>query len=152
MLLSLAVILLLGMSAGWLFSKIKLPPLMGMLIVGVLIGPYCFNLIDSSVLNISPHLRKISLVIILIRAGLNLKFEDLKKVGRPAILMCFVPATLEIIGMVLLAPRFFNLSLIDSLILGTVIAAVSPAVIVPHMLKIMEKEYGTKQGIPQMIL
>ena len=152
MLLSLSFILIFGMLAGWLCSKLKLPPLMGMLIVGIIIGPSCLNILDISVLNISAQIRKIALIIILLRAGLNLKVEDLKKVGRPAILMCFVPASLEIIGMLLIAPMLFKLSIVDSLILGTVIAAVSPAVIVPHMLKIMEEGYGVKKGIPQMIL
>ncbi len=152
MLLSFACILLIGMAMGGIFGKIKLPPLMGMLITGILIGPCCLKLIDDSVLNISASLRQIALIIILIRAGLNLKIEDLKKVGRPAILMCFVPATFEIIGMLIAAPRIFGLDTLDSLILGTVIAAVSPAVIVPHMLKIMEEGNGVKQGIPQMIL
>jgi NhaP-type Na+/H+ or K+/H+ antiporter len=140
------------MLAGWLCSKAKLPPLLGMLIVGIVIGPSCMNLLDSSLLNISPQLRRIALIIILLRAGLNLKLEDLRKVGRPAILMCFVPATFEIAGMLLFAPILFGLPAIDSLVLGTVIAAVSPAVIVPHMLQIMEEGYGVKKGIPQMIL
>ena len=152
MLFSFALLFLAGMAAGWLFSKIKLPPLMGMLIAGILIGPCCAGLLDDSVLSISAQLRQMALIIILLRAGLNLKLEDLKKVGRPAILMCFVPATMEILGMLLLAPMIFGLSLLDSLILGTVIAAVSPAVIVPHMLKVMEEGYGTGKGIPQMIL
>ena len=152
MLLSLSLVLILGMLAGWLCSKAKLPPLLGMLIVGIVIGPSCMNLLDSSLLNISPQLRRIALIIILLRAGLNLKLEDLRKVGRPAILMCFVPATLEIVGMLLFAPILFGLPVIDSLVLGTVIAAVSPAVIVPHMLQIMEEGYGVKKGIPQMIL
>ena len=152
MLFSLALILLIGMTAGWLCSRAKLPPLLGMLLVGIAIGPSCLDLIDSSVLDISSQLRRIALIIILIRAGLGLKIEDLKRVGRPAILMCFVPATFEIVGMLLLAPPLFGLSTIEALLLGTVIAAVSPAVIVPHMLKVMEEGYGVKKGIPQMIL
>lgn len=152
MLLSFALILLVGMAAGRLCSMVKLPPLMGMLIAGIAMGPSCLNVLDPSVLEISSQLRRIALIIILIRAGLNLKIEDLKKVGRPAILMCFVPAAFEIFGMVLLAPVIFGLSFIDSLLLGTVIAAVSPAVIVPHMLKVMDEGYGVKKGIPQMIL
>ena len=152
MLLSFALILLTGMISGWICSKVKLPPLIGMLIAGIVLGPYCMNLIDSSVLEISSDIRRIALIIILIRAGLNLKTEDLLKAGRPAVLMCFVPAVFEIIGMVLLAPVLLGLNLLDSLILGTVIAAVSPAVIVPHMLKVMEEGYGTEKGIPQMIL
>ena len=152
MLLSFALILACGMAVGWLFGKIKLPPLAGMLIVGVIFGPYCLNLIDPSVLHISAELRRIALIIILIRAGLNLKIDDLKKVGRPAILMCFIPAIFEIIGMLIFAQLILGLSIIDSLLLGTVVAAVSPAVIVPHMLKIMDEGYGIKKGIPQMIL
>ena len=140
------------MGAGRLCAKGKLPPLLGMLMSGILLGPYCLNRIDPSVLAISGELRRIALIIILLRAGLNLKIEDLMKNGRPALLMCFVPASLEIIGMALLAPVLFGLTLTDSLLLGTVIAAVSPAVIVPHMLKVMESGYGTGQGIPQMIL
>ena len=152
MLYSLALIFIAGMLAGWLCSKAKLPPLMGMLLIGIVIGPSCLNLLDASLLGISAQLRRIALIIILLRAGLNLRLEDLKKVGRSAILMCFVPACFEIAGMLLTAPLLLGLSVLDSLILGTVIAAVSPAVIVPHMLKIMEEGYGTKQGIPQMIL
>lgn len=152
MLFSFAVIFMAGLLAGGLFSKVKLPPLMGMLIAGIVIGPHCMDRIDSSVLNISAQLRQIALIIILLRAGLNLKIDDLKKVGRPAVLMCFVPATFEIIGTLIFAPLIFHMTLMESLILGTVIAAVSPAVIVPHMLKIMEKGYGTAKGIPQMIL
>lgn len=146
------MILLIGMAAGWVCSKAKLPPLLGMLIAGIVMGPSCLNLIDSSVLDISSQLRRIALIIILIRAGLNLKIEDLKKVGRPAILMCFVPAAFEIVGMVLLAPVLFGMTTVEALLLGTVIAAVSPAVIVPHMLKVMDEGYGTGKGIPQMIL
>lgn len=152
MLYSLALIFIAGMLAGWLCLKAKLPPLMGMLLIGIVIGPSCLNLLDPSLLGISAQLRRIALIIILLRAGLNLRIEDLKKVGRSAILMCFVPACFEIAGMLLTAPLLLGLSILDSLILGTVIAAVSPAVIVPHMLKIMEEGYGTKQGIPQMIL
>lgn len=152
MLLSLSFILIFGMLAGWLCSKLKLPSLMGMLIVGIIIGPSCLNILDVSVLNISAQIRRIALLIILLRAGLNLKLEDLKKIGRPAIMMCFIPATMEILGVLLIAPALFRLPVIDSLILGTVIAAVSPAVVVPHMLRIMEEGYGVQKGIPQMIL
>ena len=152
MLLSFALILLSGMLVSKFLSLIKLPRLIGMIGIGILIGPFCLNLIDTTVLDISSQLRQIALVIILLRAGLNLKIDDLKKVGRPAILMCFVPASLEIIGMILVAPLLFQLDIIDSLIMGTVIAAVSPAVIVPHMLKIMDKGFGVKKAVPQMIL
>lgn len=152
MLLSLALIFLLGMILGSLFKKLKLPALLGMLLTGILLGPHFFNLLDSSILNISADLRQIALIIILTRAGLNLDIQDLKKVGRPAFFMCFIPATLEIIGMIILASYLFKLSFLDSVILGTVIAAVSPAVIVPKMLKLMEEGYGKKNNIPQLIM
>lgn len=152
MLLSLALIFLVGMSLGKLFQLMGLPQLLGMLLTGILLGPGVLNLLDPTILALSTDLRQIALIIILIRAGLNLDVYDLKKVGRPAILMCFIPACFEIIGMLLLGPRFFGLSLLDAAILGTVIAAVSPAVIVPRMLKLMETNYGTKKSIPQMIL
>ena len=152
MLLSLALIFLLGMILGSLFKKLILPALLGMLLTGILLGPHFFNLLDSSILNISADLRQIALIIILTRAGLNLDIQDLKKVGRPAFFMCFIPATLEIIGMIILASYLFKLSFLDSAILGTVIAAVSPAVIVPKMLKLMEEGYGKKNSIPQLIM
>ena len=152
MLLSLALIFLVGMSLGKLFQLMGLPQLLGMLLTGILLGPGVLNLLDPTILALSTDLRQIALIIILIRAGLNLDVYDLKKVGRPAILMCFIPACFEIIGMLLLGPRFLGLRLLDAAILGTVIAAVSPAVIVPRMLKLMETNYGTKKSIPQMIL
>ncbi len=152
MILSLTCILFSGMFLGWICKKINFPSLFGMIIAGILIGPYCLNLIDSSVLAISTEIRRIALIIILIRAGLKLSLSDLKKVGRPAILMCFIPAAFEMTGMILLAPRLLGLSIIDAAILGSVIAAVSPAVIVPKMIKLMDEGYGTGKGIPQMIL
>lgn len=152
MLFSLALIFLCGMMLGGIFTKLKLPALLGMLLTGIILGPYALNLLDSSILNISADLRQIALIIILTRAGLNLDIQDLKKVGRPAFFMCFVPATFEIIGMLILAPKFLGLSLLDSAILGTVIAAVSPAVIVPKMLKLMEEGYGKKKSIPQLVM
>lgn len=152
MLFSLALIFLCGMILGSLFKKLKLPALLGMLLTGILLGPNFLNLLDSSILNISADLRQIALIIILTRAGLNLDIQDLKKVGRPAFFMCFIPATLEIIGMIILASYLFKLSFLDSAILGTVIAAVSPAVIVPKMLKLMEEGYGKKNSIPQLIM
>ncbi|MBQ8942680.1 MAG: cation:proton antiporter [Firmicutes bacterium] len=152
MLISFAVIMLSGLFSGWLFKKIHLPSLFGMIISGIIIGPYVFDLIDVSVLNISADIRKIALIIILLRAGLKLNIADLKKVGRPAILMCFLPACFEILGMFILAPPLLNLSRLDALILGAVVGAVSPAVIVPRMIKLIDDGYGTKQGIPQMIL
>lgn len=152
MLLSIAVILFSGMALGFVCKKLKVPSLFGMIIAGIIIGPYMLNLIDDGILNISTEIRKIALIIILIRAGLKLSFEDLKKVGRPAVLMCFLPAAFEVVGMVLLAPRLLGLSLIDSVILGAVVGAVSPAVIVPRMIKLIDEGYGTAKSIPQMIL
>lgn len=152
MLLSISLMLLLGMFLGWICKKLKLPSLLGMMFTGVILGPYVLNLIDVSILNISADLRRIALITILTRAGLTLEIHDLKKVGRPAVLMCFVPATFEIIGMVILAPMLFNVSLLEAAIMGSVVAAVSPAVIVPKMIKLMEEGYGTEKGIPQLIL
>ena len=152
MLLSIALILLTGLLLGGLFSKIKLPSLLGMIIVGIVLGPHALNLIDESILNISADLRQIALVIILTRAGLSLDISDLKRVGRPAILMCFVPACVEIIGTVLLAPLLLGISTLEAAIMGSVLAAVSPAVIVPRMIRLMEEGYGVDKGIPQLIL
>ena len=123
-----------------------------MIIAGIIIGPYALNLIDQSVLDVSSDIRRIALIVILIRAGLKLDLSDLKKVGRPAVLMCFVPACFEIVGMVVLAPILLNISFLDAAIMGAVIGAVSPAVIVPRMIKLIDEEYGTDKGIPQMIL
>lgn len=152
MLLSIAYILMLGMFMGWLCKKIKLPSLTGMIITGILLGPHLLNLIDHSILTISSNLRRIALIIILMRAGLSLDLNDLKKVGRPAVFMCFVPACFEMLGMLLLAPKLLGISLLDAAIMGAVVGAVSPAVIVPKMLKLMEEGYGTKNSIPQLIL
>ena len=152
MLISIALILLVGMFMGWLCKKIKLPGLLGMLFTGIILGPYVLNFIDDSILSISADLRKIALIIILTRAGLSLDIKDLKKVGRPAVLMCFVPACFEMAGMILLAPRILGISTLDAAIMGAVVAAVSPAVVVPKMIKLMEERYGVKQGIPQLIL
>ena len=152
MLKSIALIMLIGMSTGWICRKVKLPGLIGMLFTGIILGPYVLNMLDSSILLVSADIRKIALVIILTRAGLTLNLEDLKKVGRPAFLMCFVPATFEMIGMIILAPRLLSVSLIEAAVIGAVVAAVSPAVVVPKMIKLMEDGYGTKQGIPQLIL
>lgn len=152
MMQSIALILLFGMFAGWVCKLIKLPSFLGMILVGIILGPYVFNLIDSSILNISQDLRKMALIIILARAGLSLDLKDLKKVGRSAILMCFVPALFEIIAMILIAPLFFDISILEAAIIGSVVAAVSPAVVVPKMIKLIEEGYGTEKGIPQMIL
>ncbi len=152
MLLSFALILLIGMSLGKLFEKLKMPRLLGMLLTGILLGPYVLNMLDPKILEVSTDLRQIALIIILARAGLNLDIKDLKKVGRPAILMCFVPAVFEIVGMVLLAPRLLGISTIEAMVMATVVAAVSPAVIVPMMLKLMDNGYGKNKSVPQMIM
>lgn len=152
MLLSVGLILLVGMLLGWLCKKMKLPALLGMLIAGMILGPYGCNVLDPVVLEISPQLRKIALIIILTRAGLGLKLSDLKKLGRPAILMCFVPASFELLGVLLFGPALLKLSILEAAVLGAVLAAVSPAVVVPKMVKLMEEGYGTAQGIPQLIL
>ncbi|HBG1535874.1 TPA: cation:proton antiporter [Clostridioides difficile] len=152
MLTSLALIFLLGMASGGIFKRIKLPNLLGMLLTGIILGPYVLNLIDNSILDISSDLRKIALIIILTRAGLSLDINDLKKVGRPAVLMCFIPATFEIIGMIVLAPKLLGVSILEAAVMGAVVGAVSPAIIVPKMLKLMEEGYGTEKSIPQMLL
>ena len=152
MLLSISFILLVGMSMSWICKKIRLPGLLGMLITGIVLGPYALNLLDQSILGISADLRKIALIIILTRAGLGLDIASLKKIGRPAFLMCFVPATFELVGMLILAPRLMGMSLLEAAVMGAVLAAVSPAVVVPRMVKLMEEGYGVKEGIPQLIL
>ncbi len=152
MLMSIAFILLFGLILGSLFNKIKLPSLLGMIIVGIILSPYALNLLDESILNISADLRQIALVIILTRAGLSLNLSDLKKVGRPAVLMCFVPACAEILGILLLAPILLKTTYLEAAIIGSVIAAVSPAVIVPRMIRLMEEGYGTNKSIPELIL
>lgn len=152
MLTSLAYILLLGLLLGSLARRLHLPPLVGMIAAGILLGPACLNLLSPSLLSISADLRQLALIIILTRAGLSLDLAALKRVGRPAILMCFVPACFEMAGMVLLAPPLLGVSLLDAAIMGAVVGAVSPAVIVPRMLKITEEGYGTAKGLPQLVL
>lgn len=152
MLLSIAVMLISGMFLGWICKKMHLPALLGMIFTGMLLGPYALDYIDGSILSISAELRKIALIIILARAGLSLDVADLKKVGRPAVLMCFLPACFEIFGMILLAPGMLGITVLDAAILGAVVGAVSPAVIVPKMLTLLEEGYGTGKSIPQLIL
>ncbi|GJM56956.1 sodium:proton antiporter [uncultured Dubosiella sp.] len=152
MLLSISLILLVGMSMGWICRKLRLPGLVGMLVTGIVLGPFALDLLDPDILNISADLRKIALIIILTRAGLGLDVSGLKKLGRPALLMCFVPATFELIGVLALAPRLLGLTMLESAILGTVLAAVSPAVVVPRMVRLMDEGYGVKEGIPQLVL
>lgn len=152
MLLSIALILMSGILLGGICKRIQLPSLVGMIIAGMLLSPYAFDLLDDKLLLIAADLRQIALVIILTKAGLSLNVIDLKRVGRPAFLMCFVPACFEIVGVVLLAPPLLHISTTEALLMGSVLAAVSPAVIVPRMVTIMEEGYGKKHSIPQLIL
>ena len=152
MLFSISMILIVGMSMGWICRKIKLPSLIGMLATGIILGPYVLNLLDENILGMSSELRKIALIIILTRAGLGLDLSALKKLGRPALLMCFVPASLELIGMVIIGPKLLGLTVLESAVMGAVLAAVSPAVVVPRMVRLMDEGYGVKEGIPQLIL
>ena len=152
MIVSLGIVLLVGLILASLIEKLKLPRIVGMLAAGILCGPYVLNLLDPSILSISADLRKIALVIILIKAGLSLNLADLKQVGRPAVLMSFLPAVFEIIGYAVLAPMLFQIGFAEALLLGSVLAAVSPAVVVPRMVQLMETGYGTEKSIPQMIL
>lgn len=152
MLVSLALILLIGLAMSALCQKLKLPGIIGMLVTGMVLGPFVLDLLDPSILSISAELRKIALIIILIKAGLSLDLEDLKKVGRAAILLSFLPACFEILAYVIFAPKIFGLSRVEAALMGAVLGAVSPAVVVPRMVKLMDERYGTKEGIPQMIL
>lgn len=152
MLLSIALILLLGFSLGALLHRFGIPALLGMMIAGMILGPFGLDMLSVDILNISAELRKIALVVILLRGGLSLDLADLKKVGRPAMLLCFVPATLEMIAITLIAPLLFPISTLDAAIMGSVVAAVSPAVVVPRMIEMIGNKIGTKKSIPQMIL
>lgn len=152
MLTSLALIFLVGLCMAAICQKLKLPRIIGMLVTGMVLGPYVLDFLDSSILSISAELRKMALIIILLKAGLSLNLNDLKKVGRPAVLLAFVPASFEIVGYVLFAPIFLEISRVDAAVMGAVLAAVSPAVVVPRMVQLMEEKYGTKQSIPQMIM
>ena len=152
MLLSIAMIMMLGLLLGSLCQKAKLPSLLGMLATGILLGPYVLNVIDGSILSISADIRKIALVIILTRAGLSLDISGLKKIGRSAVMMCFVPASFELIGMICLATKLLGISFLEAAIMGAVLAAVSPAVVVPRMVRLMEEGYGADKNIPQLIL
>lgn len=152
MLFTLAIIIILGLLSKVVFSKIKLPYIIGMLFIGILLGPHAFNILDPKISIISADLRQIALIIILMKAGLSLDIQDLKKVGRPAILLAFLPATFEIVGYLLIAPKLIGISLLEAAIVGSVIAAVSPAVVVPAMTKLIEEKRGTDKSIPEMIL
>jgi NhaP-type Na+/H+ or K+/H+ antiporter len=152
MLLSLALIILTGIILSETALKIGLPRIIGMVFTGILLGPYVLNLLDESLLAISLDLRQIALVVILLRAGLSLNLEDLKEVGRPAFLLAFVPATLELVAVVILAPILLGFTLLEAAIMGTILAAVSPAIVVPRMLRMMKENVGTNKRIPHMIL
>ena len=152
MLTSIALILLSGLFFSFIFTKMKLPGLLGMILVGIALGPHAMNLIDTSILNISADLRQIALVIILTRAGLSLNLTDLKKIGRPAVLMCFVPALVEMVGTIIFAPMLLGITHLEAAVMGSVIAAVSPAVVVPRMIKLIDEGYGKDKSIPQLIL
>lgn len=152
MLLSLAIIFLAGLFAAAVFERIGLPRIIGMLGVGIVVSPYVLGLLDDSILGISSELRQIALIIILIKAGLSLDLSDLKKVGRPAVMMSFVPACCEIVGYVAFAPFLLGVNRIEAAVMGAVLSAVSPAVVVPRMVRLIEEKYGTDKSIPQMIL
>lgn len=149
--LSLFIIFFAGILGGFIFEKIKLPKLIFYIILGILIGPSVFNIVDDTLVNISSYLRQIALVIILTRSGLSLDINNLKKIGRPAILMCFIPATFEIIGITIFAPLFLSISYLEALLLGSVLAAVSPAIVVPRMIKLMDEGYN-KNNVPELVM
>lgn len=152
MLTSLSFIFLVGLAMGAICQKLKLPRIIGMLATGIVLGPYVLDLLDPSILSISSDLRKMALIIILLKAGLSLNLEDLKKVGRPAIMMAFVPATFELIGYLVFAPLILGITRVEAAVMESVLAAVSPAVVVPRMVQLMENKYGTEKAIPQMIM
>ena len=152
MLSSLAFIFIFGLAFAALCERIRLPRILGMLATGIILGPYVLNLLDDSILAVSSDLRQLALIIILIKAGLSLNLSDLKKIGRPALMMSFVPACFEIVGYTLLAPKLLGVSYVEAALMGSVLAAVSPAVVVPKMVKLMDEGYGTDKGIPQLIL
>lgn len=152
MLTSLAFIFIIGLAMASICAKLKLPRIIGMLLTGIILGPYVLNLLDPNILAISADLRQMALVIILLKAGLSLDLNDLKKVGRPALMMAFVPATFEIIGYIIVAPILLNISILEAALIGSILAAVSPAVVVPQMVRLMDEGYGTNKSIPQMIM
>lgn len=152
MLTSLSLIFLVGLAMGAICRKLKLPRIIGMLVTGIVLGPYVLDWLDPSILSISADLRKMALIIILLKAGLSLNLQDLKKAGRSAVLLSFVPASCELLGYVLLAPVILGITRVEAAVMGAVLAAVSPAVVVPRMVSLMEKKYGTDKAIPQMIL
>ena len=152
MLTSLSFIFLVGLAMAAICQRIRLPRIIGMLLTGIVLGPYVLDILDPSILSISSELRQMALIIILVKAGLSLNLADLKKVGRPAVMLSCVPASFELLGYVLFAPMILGVNRIEAAVMGAVLAAVSPAVVVPRMVKLMESGYGTKKSIPQMIL
>lgn len=152
MLVSLSLMLLLGFGLSGIFKMLNLPGLIGMILAGIILGPFSLNLISPSLLTIAAELRQIALIVILLRAGLSLDLKDLAKVGRPAFLMSFLPALFEMGMIILIAPMLLDITILDAAILGAVLAAVSPAVVVPRMLHLMEEGYGHKNKIPQLIM
>lgn len=152
MIASLGLILFLGFVSGGIFKNFKLPSIVGMILLGILIGPYELNLIDSNILSMSADIRKMALIVILLKAGLSLDIDDLKKAGKPALLLSFIPASFEIVGFFIFAPIILGIRRVDALVMGSVMAAVSPAVVVPRMISLIEKGYGKKKAIPQMIM
>ena len=152
MLTSLSFIFLVGLAMAAICQRIRLPRIIGMLLTGIVLGPYVLDLLDPSILSISSELRQMALIIILVKAGLSLNLADLKKVGRSAVMLSCVPASFELLGYVLFAPMILGVNRIEAAVMGAVMAAVSPAVVVPRMVKLMESGYGTKKSIPQMIL
>ncbi len=152
MLASLSLIFIVGLAMGAICQKLKLPRIIGILVTGIVLGPYVLDLLDPSILSISAELRKMALIIILLKAGLSLDLKDLKKAGRSAVLLSFVPASLEIAGYVLCARAILGITRVEAAVMGAVLGAVSPAVVVPRMVTLMEKKYGTEKAIPQMIM
>ena len=152
MFLSLFIIFTLGIFGGLIFEKIKLPKLIWFILLGILIGPSVLNIVDETLISISSYLRQIALILILTRSGLSLSINNLKKIGRPAILMCFIPACFEIIGVLIFAPIFLNITYLEALLLGSVLAAVSPAIVVPRMIKLIEEGYGKDKNVAELVL
>lgn len=152
MLLSIGLIIIVGLFMGWIFSKIHLPRIIGMLLGGIILGPQLLNLLDPVVMDVSGDLRKIALIIIITKAGLSLNLSDLKRIGRPAVLLCFIPATFELLAFMIFAPAIMGVTLLQAAILGAVMGAVSPAVTVPRLTKMIDDGYGVKKGIPQMLI
>ena len=152
MLLSLSLIFVVALALNGILTKLRIPGLLGMILTGIILGPYMLDLISPDILAVSSDLREIALIVILLRAGLSLDVKDLKKVGRPAIMLCFVPALFEIVAITLLAPVFFGISTLEAAIMATVVAAVSPAVVVPRMINLLDKGYGREHSVPQLIM